>query len=143
MPNDAGGLKVVGQKSLIAGLRRAGVPDAEIKKAGFESAEIVANKARQPGFVPVKSGALRRSIRSAKALRGASVSAGGKRVPYANPIHWGWFYDRKNFVYKNIKPNPFFARALGYTRDEVLKNYYDNIDKLMKNVSDFQNPRDL
>jgi hypothetical protein len=62
--------------------------------------------------------------------RGASVSV-GSRLPYANPIHWGWFYDKNNFVKKRIKPNPFLSRALGYNRDEILATYKRGMEKLI------------
>jgi hypothetical protein len=117
------GIKVAGLRQAIKALQAIGVPAAEIKAAGFESGEIVAGQAR--ALAPVKSGALRNSIRVSKALNRVSVSAGNnKSVPYANPIHWGWFK-------RNIKPQPFFVKALGITRDEVYQNYYRSLDKLI------------
>jgi hypothetical protein len=117
----------------MAGCNRAlialGAPVAEIKAANKASGEVVAKTARN--IVPVKSGALRKTIRIANVTTHVKIRAGMARVPYANPIHWGWFYDKESFVYRNIKPNPFMARALGYTRDEVLKNYTENMQKLI------------
>jgi hypothetical protein len=121
------GLKVKGLNKAIKALQAIGVPEAEIKAAGTRSGELVANEAR--GLVPVRTGALRNSIRVSRALRKVSVSAGNnKRVPYANPIHWGWFK-------RNIKPQPFFVKALGLTRDQVYQNYYREIDKLIESKS--------
>ncbi|CAB4149380.1 hypothetical protein UFOVP541_18 [uncultured Caudovirales phage] len=120
---DPAGIKVAGLRQAIKALQAIGVPAAEIKAAGFESGEIVAGQAR--ALAPVRSGALRNSIRVSKALNRVSVSAGNnKSVPYANPIHWGWFK-------RNIKPQPFFVKALGITRDEVYQNYYRSLDKLI------------
>ncbi len=120
---DASGIKVAGLKASIKALQAIGVPDAEIKAAGTAAGEIVANEART--LVPVQSGALRDSIRVSKALAKVSVSAGNSgKIPYANPIHWGWYK-------RHIKPNPFFVKALGYTRDEVFKNYYAQIQNLI------------
>jgi HK97 gp10 family phage protein len=117
------GIKVAGLKQAIKALQAIGVPAAAIKAAGSESGEIVAGQAR--ALAPVRSGALRNSIRVSKALNRVSVSAGNnKSVPYANPIHWGWFK-------RNIKPQPFFVKALGITRDEVYQNYYRSLDKLI------------
>jgi hypothetical protein len=100
-----------------------------VSAASQEAANIVASTART--LVPVRSGALRATIRSKKIARKVLVSAGNNtKVPYANPIHWGWFYDRENFVYKNIMPQPFFAKALGLTRNEVYQTYFKNINKL-------------
>lgn len=123
------GIKVEGLKDVLFALKQIGVPTAEVSAASQQAADIVASTART--LVPVRSGRLRASIKSKKQARKVLVSAGtNKTVPYANPIHWGWFYDRNNFVKKNILPNPFFAKALGLTRNEVYKTYFVNINKL-------------
>ncbi len=120
---DPAGIKVAGLKQAIKALQAIGVPTAEIKAAGSEAGELVAGQAR--ALAPVRTGALRNSIRVSKSLNRVSVSAGNnKSVPYANPIHWGWFK-------RNIKPQPFFVKALGITRDEVYQNYYRSLDKLI------------
>ncbi len=129
------GIKVVGLKDTLKALEAIGTPAAEIKAAGYEAGEIVAAAARNRA--PERTGKLRRSIRTAKMLRKVEVRAGGAKVPYANPIHWGWFYDRENFIQKNIMPNPFLAKALGVTRDEVLKTYNDNIQKLLNRYNKY------
>jgi len=121
--SNASGIKVKGYKSGIKALQAIGVPDSEIKAAGSQAGDIVAREART--LVPVRTGALRNSIRVSKALTKVSVSAGNNgKVPYANPIHWGWFK-------RNIKPQPFFTKALGITRDEVYRNYYRTVDTLI------------
>ena len=124
---ESNGIKVRGFNQAIRSLRELGVPDNEIKDAGAEAGELVANEARS--LVPVRSGRLRDSIRVGRQLRRVVIQAGNNRttksgVPYANPIHWGWFK-------RNIKPQPFFVKALGITRDEVYRAYYDNIAKLV------------
>jgi HK97 gp10 family phage protein len=124
---DPAGIKVAGLKQAIKALQAIGVPTAEIKAAGSEAGELVAGQAR--ALAPLRSGALRNSIRVSKSLNRVSVSAGNnKSVPYANPIHWGWFK-------RNIKPQPFFVKALGITRDEVYQNYYRSLDKLIASKS--------
>ena len=121
------GLKVKGYKQAIKALQAIGVPTAEIKAAGSAAGELVTGQAR--ALAPVRSGALRNSIRVSKSLNRVSVSAGNNRsIPYANPIHWGWFK-------RNIKPQPFFVKALGITRDEVYQNYYRSLDKLIASQS--------
>lgn len=121
--SNASGIKVKGYRSGIKALKAIGVPDSAIKEAGSRSGELVANEART--LVPVRSGALRNSIRVSKALGKVSISAGNNgKVPYANPIHWGWFK-------RNIKPQPFFTKALGVTREEVYKTYYAQLDRLI------------
>ncbi len=119
------GVKVVGLREAIKALQAVGVPDNEIKLAGQQSGEAVANEARS--LVPVRSGKLRDTIRVNKAVRKVTISAGNNRsngVPYANPIHWGWFK-------RNIVPQPFFVKAIGITRNEVYNNYLRQLDRLM------------
>ncbi len=121
--SNASGIKVKGFKASIQALQAIGVPDDEIKAAGSQAGDIVAREARN--LVPVRTGALRNTIKVSKALRSVSVRAGNNgKVPYANPIHWGWFK-------RNIKPQPFFIKALGITRDEVYQNYYRTLDTLI------------
>ena len=127
MPSDAG-VKVTNLREVNKALKAIGVPNDAIKKAGKESGELVASEART--LVPVRTGKLRNSIRVGATARGKiTVMAGNNRstksaVPYANPIHWGWFK-------RNIKPQPFFVKALGYTRAEVYDNYFKQIEKLI------------
>jgi len=121
--SNASGIKVKGYKAAIKSLQAIGVPDAEIKAAGTAAGELVAAEART--LVPVRTGKLRDTIKVSKALNSVSIRAGNNgKVPYANPIHWGWFK-------RHIRPNPFFAKALGITRTEVYNNYYATIDKLI------------
>lgn len=121
--SNASGIKVKGYKQGIKALQAIGVPDAEIKAAGTAAGELVANEART--LVPVRTGKLRDTIKVSKALNSVSIRAGNNgKVPYANPIHWGWYK-------RHIRPNPFFAKALGITRTEVFQAYYAQIDKLI------------
>ncbi len=105
-----------------------------VKAAGKEAGEVVAVDARAEA--PSRSGRLRASIRVVALMRRVEIRAGSKRIPYANPIHWGWFYDKQNFIYKNIKPNPFMARALGYNKQHIVDVYVKNMDKLLENEAD-------
>ena len=91
-----------------------------MRAAAKASAGLVLDEAKS--LVPVRSGKLRDSIRITQGRGGVTqISAGNNRtgrsaVPYANPIHWGWFK-------RNIKPQPFFVTALGITREDVFKTY--------------------
>jgi HK97 gp10 family phage protein len=128
------GIKVVGLNQAIRSLRAIGVPSAEIGAASQEAGEIVATRARS--LVPVRSGRLRESIKTAKQARRVIVKAGNERsVPYANPIHWGWNYDRVNMKAKNIRPRPFFTNALSTTRSQVYQSFFSNIEKLLREYS--------
>jgi hypothetical protein len=128
------GIKVEGLRDVLNALKQVGVPTAEVSAASQQAAEIVASTART--LVPVRSGKLRASIKSRKQARKVLISAGNNStIPYANPIHFGWYYDKNNFVKKNILPSPFFAKALGLTRNEVYRTYFENINKLFNKYS--------
>lgn len=132
MANQANGVKVKNLRQVTRSLKAIGSPNAEIKAAGKEAGQIVATEAKT--LVPVRTGRLRDSIKVSAIASGAvRVQAGSPtRVPYANPIHWGWFYDKKNFIKKNIKPNPFFSKAIKIKRDEVFKRYFENMETLIR-----------
>jgi len=122
------GVKVTNLREINKALAAVGVPKDAVKAAGKESGELVASEARS--LAPVRTGALRNSIRVGATARGKiTVLAGNNRssssgVPYANPIHWGWFK-------RHIRPQPFFVTALGYTRSEIYDNYFKQIEKLI------------
>lgn len=117
------GVKVQGLRAVTKALQNIGVPNKEITNAAKRSADRVVNEAKT--LAPVRSGALRDSIRiGARATGRVSISAGGNRVPYANPIHWGWFK-------RNIKPQPFFIKAIGLTRDDVYQDYLRELEELI------------
>lgn len=131
----ADGIKVVGLNEAIRNLRAIGVPSAEIGLGSQQAGEVVANTARS--LVPVRTGALRSTIKSKKIARKVVVSAGNNnKVPYANPIHFGWNYDKVNLQAKNIRPRPFFTNALSRTRTQVYEIFFDNINKLLIKYSD-------
>lgn len=115
-------IRVLGLNKAIRNIKLAGVPAKEVSQAGKQAAEIVAREART--LVPVRTGALKGSIRTAAQQRRVVVRAGGARVPYANPIHWGWFR-------RGIKPNQFFSRAIAGKIDEIYKKYFDNLQALV------------
>lgn len=116
------GLKVQGLRQLTKAMQEIGVPKDAIKQAGKLAAERVVNEAKT--LVPVRSGKLRDSIRLGATASGkVTIRAGNNgTVQYANPIHWGWFK-------RGIKPQPFFAKALGYTRDEIYQTYFSQLEK--------------
>lgn len=107
-----------------------GAPDKALKAANNEAAQIVAQAAKRDAVFKNSTGRLVRSIRPMSTITTAIVRAGGASVPYAGPIHWGWYYDKHYFIYKNIAPNPFLAKALGYNRDKILATYKEQVDKL-------------
>ncbi len=120
-------------------MRELGADTSVIKDAGYQAGLILV--ARALPLVPVKTGRLKANVVPLRLVFGGGAEVAGRRVPYANPIHWGWAvvsYKHKGTLkpgtYRGIKPQPFFSEALGYTKDEIFKTYdrlmQDYIDKL-------------
>lgn len=124
-------IRVDGVRATADWLGLMGTPDAALKAANNEAANIVAQAAKAGAVFKGKTtGRLVRSIRAQSTITTAIVRAGNASVPYAGAIHWGWYYDKQYFIYKNIAPNPFLAKALGYNRDKILAVYKEQVDKL-------------
>lgn len=131
-------VKIVGLDQTVKALKAIGTPASVLSQAGVDAANIVANKART--IAPSRTGRLASTIKPAKTQYGAAVRAGNNAVPYANPIHWGWLRDRKTaralasekgYILRGIKPQPFLANALGYTKEQVLDTYRKQMNKLI------------
>jgi hypothetical protein len=130
-------------RGTVRALREIGVPLEAIREANRESAKQVLVEAKRlapvseyrplkPGGAKYKTGGkLRDSIRISDVTTHVAIRAGMARIPYANPVHWGWFRDKKTGIRRNILPNPWMARALGYTREEIMDNYIRNMNKLI------------
>jgi len=124
------GLKVVGTKELYQSLKIIGTPQKEINAANREAAQEILQDAKR--LTPIRRGRLLRTVKISATAKSVAVQAGNDgAVPYANPIHWGWSRSAKTGQRKNIKPQPFLARALGYNRKEILANYYKQMEKLI------------
>jgi HK97 gp10 family phage protein len=130
MAVDTGGsIKVEGLRETIKSLQALGAEKSEIVDANLQAAQSLVDAARP--MVPVRSGKLAASLRPSKTVNYAQVAVGKAKVPYAGAIHWGWFYDRKNNKPKNIKPNPFMARALGQNYERIMAQYNETMQKLI------------
>ena len=98
----------------------------DLRKANLEGVEQVLAEALRRAPVGTrtdkhhKSGRLKSTIKgSASKVRG-TIRAGGKKVPYIFPIHFGW-------AARSITPNPFLYEALDERRDEVKEAYENQI----------------
>lgn len=124
------GIRVIGGKELYRSLKIIGTPQKEINAANREAAREILQDAKR--LTPVRRGRLLRTVKIVANVREVAITAGNETsVPYANPIHWGWSKSVKTGRMKNIKPQPFLARALGYNRDEILRNYYEQMERLI------------
>lgn len=128
-------------KAAIAALRRFGdEAKDDIKKVNLEAAKLVEREAKQR--VPVLTGRLRASIRSSGQAGKGVVRAGGARVPYANPIHWGWpsrpeakWGTPGRAVGGPIAANKFLTDALDSEQRRIVRLYADELEKLAQKYS--------
>jgi hypothetical protein len=139
-----GVIKVEGLEALYKKLEALGASKKEFVDVNFRAAKTLRDAVRP--LVPTSEGsrgengrlyqykapgALKASVRASKGLGYASVMAGNARVPYANPVHWGWFEDKDNFVKKNIKPNLFIYRAIDSTKDRIMAQYNEDMQNIL------------
>jgi preprotein translocase subunit SecD len=94
----------------------------DMKETHRRAGQIVVDGAAR--YVPVRSGALLASLRSAPTQRQGRVRVGSAAVPYAGPIHFGW-------PARQIKPNPFIYEVLDDRRQEVYAIYAQRISELI------------
>jgi HK97 gp10 family phage protein len=129
------GIYVEGLNQMVAGLTAmSSEATAEVQALNRKVGIMVRDEARQ--LVPVgTSGNLKESIRYSKGLYGAFVLAGNNKVPYANVQNWGWFYDKRNFIYKNIKPQQFVNKAAAKVREELSSFYVQELVKIYEKYS--------
>ena len=119
-------IRVEGLNKLTRQLKTLeGDVSSAVKELNAELAEDVAQTARQK--VPRRSGALAGSIRSSGQARTGVVRAGSRGVPYAGPIHFGW-------AKRNIRPQPFLYNALDDRRDDIIRRWSQELDKLVSKV---------
>lgn len=124
-----GAIKVDGLRDTQRSLTALGADKAEFIDANFQAASLLIKEATP--LVPRRSGKLVNTLKPGKVAGYAIARAGLASVPYANPIHWGWSKSVKTGKMKNIKPQPFFSRALGYTYKEIMDNYDRQMQKLV------------
>lgn len=119
-------IRVEGLNKLTRNLKKLeGDVSGSVKKLNGELAEEVAVVARRK--VPRRSGTLAGSIRSSGQARTGVVRAGKASVPYAGPIHFGW-------AKRNIRPQPFLYDALDERRDDIVRRWADELEKLVRKV---------
>lgn len=130
MPYVPSRISLDGLNEAVAGLKAMGA-ESELKALNFEVGKIVADEAKT--IVPVLTGNLRQSIQPSKTAKYVIVRAGRDPiVPYANPINWGWFFDRKRNIKKNIKPTQFMNKAANKKRDSISTMYITKLIALFE-----------
>lgn len=97
----------------------------DLKDANAAAAAIVA--AAAAARAPHRTGRLAASVRGNRAVGRASVAAGGARLPYAGPVHYGW-------PAHGIEANPFITDAAEATESQWLDAYASAITKAVDKV---------
>lgn len=121
-------IAVKGSKELRAKIRAAKDKEltADLKAAHQELGQAVASRAR--GLAPRgPTGRLVGSIKSARRVSGAVVTAGGGRLVYVPVIHWG--NPSKKGRLGVIRPQPFLADALGYEEANIVRAHELLVEK--------------
>ncbi len=109
-----GGIRVDGLRRLRRDLKRVVGKLDDLKLANAKALAVVVPAAQ--ARAPRRTGALAGSLRGNKSASRATVSAGGARLPYAGPIHWGW-------PARQIEAQPFIADAAVATEPAWLPAY--------------------
>jgi hypothetical protein len=117
------GTRVEGLRDLVSALQKAGADLADVK----DLMGSIADKAKgyAASAVPVRTGALKRTLKASRAKNYASVSAGNNRkVPYAKPINFGW-------VKRHIKASNFMQKADQRLRKELPTMLEAGVNKIL------------
>jgi hypothetical protein len=117
-------VKVEGMRRLRRELKRAGVDLADLREVNLSAARTVAQAAHPPR----RTGALAGSVRPGASRTAGVVRAGGARVPYAGPIHWGW-------PARNIEAQPFLVDAAHATEPVWVDQYFRELDRVLSNIA--------
>mgnify|MGYP007116547631 CR=1 FL=1 len=118
-------VSVVGARELRKSLRGAGDDLSDLKKAHADAAAIAAEASAQ--LAPSRSGKLKQTIRSSGTKTAGIIRAGKKSVPYANPIHWGWFK-------RGIMPTLFASKGAQDSEGRWIRVYESAVDDALKKI---------
>lgn len=117
-------VKVEGMRRLRRELKRAGVDLSDLRDVNLQAAQTVAGAV----LPPRRTGRLAGSIRPGASRTAGVVRAGGARIPYAGPIHWGWPAHR-------IEAQPFLVDAAQRTEPTWVEQYMTELDRVLANIA--------
>lgn len=118
-------VRVDGLPALRRELRALAGDVDDLKDANAAAARIVA--AAAAARAPHRTGRLAASIRGNRAVSRATVLAGGARLPYAGPVHYGW-------PAHHIEANPFVTDAAEATEPIWLAVYTGAVQTAVDHV---------
>tara|TARA_R100001129_G_C5289749_1_gene239310 strand:- start:748 stop:1131 length:384 start_codon:yes stop_codon:yes gene_type:complete len=119
--------------------------DADFKKRFKEihkgAADIVADEARRQA--PVRSGRLRKDIRTSGTAKGGVVRVGRKKIPYVGRVLFGdpiTFRDRlMRRAQTRRTPQPFIYKAADIQFRNVVDYYNDELEEILDDAIEAAN----
>lgn len=124
-------VRVEGVRQLRRALSAAGDDLADFREANAAAAAIAAAAGRSQA--PHRSGRLVASVRSSGTKTQAVIRAGGARIPYAGPIHWGW-------QRRHITAQPFLSAGAQGSEPSWLPVYTAAIDRIVARIERTAHP---
>jgi hypothetical protein len=118
-------VQIEGLSALVRALKQAEADLDDLKNANQAAGRIVLDAARPAA--PHRTGTLAASGRANRAAKKANVLFGSARVPWANPIHWGW-------PAHHIAAQPFVTTAAAQTQPEWLGAYERDVQAVLNTV---------
>ena len=118
-------VRVEGLSELVRALRAAENSLDDLKTANQTASRIVLDAARVAA--PRRTGRLAASGRVNRAAKKANVMFGNARVPYAQPIHWGW-------AARDIEAQPFVTTAAERTRPAWVAAYEHELQQIISAI---------
>jgi len=128
MPGGAA-VQIEGLDQMRKQLRQAGADMADMKEINSQVAGVILPVGKTTAPVSPEPGRhLFQTVRAGATKTQAVIRAGNNTtVPYANPIHWGWYR-------RNIKPNPWLSRAAQSTEPRWFQLYVAGIDRILDKI---------
>lgn len=120
------GVALVGADRMRKTLKAAGRDLADLREPYLNASRKVAAAAGPR--TPRRTGRLAASIRPGASRAGGVVRAGGAKVPYANPIHWGW-------PKRGIKAQPWLSQAAQATEPDWIKDFMEELDQAVEQIA--------
>lgn len=126
-------VEVLGGRELRSTLRQADASLQDLKDAHAAAASIAARASA--ALAPVRTGRLRDTIRSSGTKTAGIIRAGFKSVPYAGPIHWGWYTrPRGNWRGGPIQANPFLSDGAKDSEGRWIRIYEHHVAAAIEKV---------
>jgi hypothetical protein len=120
------GVRIEGAGQFRRTLKQGGDDLSDLKSTHKEVATIAAGAARPLAPVGL-TGKLSKTIRASGTKTAGIIRAGTARVPYANPIHWGWYR-------RHIKSTPFLTDGAQRSETRWIGVYQDYVESALDQV---------